>query len=98
MPSFKKKFEIPGKDANELYDIISKEIEKFLKKTPIGDFKLEHIENTKQFKVKSSMFSAILTCSDGHLDLDAQLSLFAAPFKSKIDDGIDRWLTKTFKT
>jgi hypothetical protein len=98
MPSYKKSFKVPGKGAKELYDIISTEIDKFLKKTPIGDFKLECVESAKQFKVKSSMFSAVLTCSDGNLDLDGQLSLFAAPFKSKIDDGIDRWLSKTFKT
>jgi hypothetical protein len=98
MPSYKKNFEIPGKGAEELYKIISKEIDKFLKKTPIGDFKLDFVEDVKQFKVKSSMFSAVLTCADGRLELDGQLSLFAAPFKSKIDEGIERWLSKTFKT
>ena len=98
MPSYKKKFNIPGKGGKELYDIISTEIDKFLKKTPIGDFKLECVETAMQFKIKSNMFSAILTCSDGLIDLDGQLSLFAAPFKSKIDEGIDRWLSKTFNT
>ena len=43
------------------------------------------------------MFSATLSCSDGKISLDGNLSLLATPFRSKIDQGIDRWVEKTFQ-
>ncbi len=98
MPSYKRKVDVPGKTQDELFEKVSKEIDRFLKKTPIGDFKIEPISQSKQIKVNSSMFSATLICLEGAIEIDAQLSLFAAPFKSKLDEGIDRWLAQTFKT
>ena len=41
MPSYKRKVDVPGKTQDELFEKVSKEIDRFLKKTPIGDFKIE---------------------------------------------------------
>ena len=42
------------------------------------------------------MITATLACEEGAIGLDAKLSLLAAPFRSKIDEGINRWIAKTF--
>lgn len=96
MPSYTRCVEIPGKSAQDLYDKVSQEIERFLSKTPIGQYDLDRNASSKEVSFKSSMASATLRCSDGRLELDAKLSLFAAPFKGKLDEAIDRWIAKTF--
>lgn len=96
MPSYTKKVEIPGKTADQLYEVVSQEIEKFLGKLSVGKLDVSHDPGARSVSAKSSMFTAKLTCEDDALRLDAQLSLFAAPFRSKIDEGIDRWVAKTF--
>ncbi|MGZ3697909.1 MAG: hypothetical protein ACXWPM_00965 [Bdellovibrionota bacterium] len=97
MPSYSRKVEVPGKSSQELYDRISKDIERFLEKTPIGKFEITRDPSRKQVGVKSSMVTATLHCHDGLMHFDAKLSLLAAPFKSKLDAGIDHWIQKTFK-
>lgn len=96
MPSYSRSVEIPGKTAQELYEKISADIERFLSKTPIGQYDLNRDPGSKQVSFTSSMASATLKCQDGKLELDAKLSLFAAPFRGKLDEAIDRWLSKTF--
>ena len=97
MPSYSRKVEIPGKSSQELYDRISKDIDRFLEKTPIGKFEVALDPHRKAVNVKSSMVTATLHCLEGAMHLDAKLSLLAAPFRSKLDEGIDHWLQKTFK-
>jgi hypothetical protein len=88
---------IPGKSSQELYDKVSSDIDRFIgKAAPLGKFDIERDAGGKQVKLKSSMVSATLVCLEGELKLEASLSLFAAPFRSKIDEGIDKWLAKTF--
>jgi hypothetical protein len=97
MPGYSKSVKIPGKTSQELYDKISSEIERLMEKVSLGKFDVERDPAEKAVHLKSSMISATLTCSDGSIDLDAKLSLMAMPFKSKIDEGIDRWVKKTFQ-
>lgn len=96
MPSYSKKVQIPGKSSQELYDKVSVDIDRFLEKAGIGKVDVERKASSKQVLIKSSMVSATLSCTEGAIDLDAKLSLLATPFKSKIDEGISRWLAKTF--
>ena len=96
MPSYSRRVQIPGKTSQELYDKVSTEINRFLEKASVGKFDLDRDPAAKKVHVKSSMFTATLTCEEGALDLDAKLSLLAAPFRSKIDEGINRWISKTF--
>jgi hypothetical protein len=96
MPSYSKKVQIPGKSSQELYDKVSVDIDRFLEKAGIGKVEVERKAGSKQVLIKSSMVTATLSCVDGAIDLDAKLSLLAAPFKSKIDEGISRWLSKAF--
>ena len=96
MPSYSRTVQIPGKSSQELYDKISTEIERFMEKASIGKFEIERDAGRKQVQVKASMLSATLICNEGSLQFDAKLSLLATPFKSKIDEGITKWLSKTF--
>ena len=96
MPSYTRKVQVPGKSAQELYDKISQEIEKFMEKLSLGKVEIERDADEKQVHLVSSMVTATLSCQEEQLELDAKLSLMAAPFRSKIDQGIDRWLAKTF--
>ena len=96
MPSYSRKVPVPGKTAQELYDKVAGDIDRFLSKTPLGKADVERDPGKKEVRVKSSMFSATLLCQEGVLQLDAKLSLLAAPFKGKLDEGIDKWLAKAF--
>jgi hypothetical protein len=96
MPSYSKKVQVPGKNAQELYDKVATDIDRFMEKASVGKFEIERDPGKKQVHVKSSMVTGTLFCTDGALQLDAKLSLLAAPFKSKLDEGIDRWISKTF--
>ena len=96
MPSYKKEVKLPGKSSQELYEVVSTSIDKFLEKASIGKFDIQRNPSNKTVEIKSSMFSGTLSCTEGCLKLDANLSLMATPFKSKIDEGIDKWISKVF--
>lgn len=96
MPSYSRTVSVPGKSAKDLYEAVSTQIERFLEKASIGKFDLERDPARNEVRFKSSMFSATLACGEGSLSLNGNLSLMAMPFRSKIDDGIDKWVAKTF--
>lgn len=98
MPSFSKTVQVPGKTSQELYDRISTEIDRFLEKASVGKYDLTRDASKKEIHVKASMVTATLSCQEGSMVLDAKLSLLAAPFKGKLEEGIDRWVSKTFQT
>lgn len=94
MPSFSRTIDLKGKKQDELYQIVSTEIEKFLSKIPLGNIDIDKDASQKSVSVKSKMFSGTIQCFDEKISIDVKLSLMAAPFKSKLDDGITRWLEK----
>jgi hypothetical protein len=96
MPSYTKKVQIPGKSSQELYDKVASDIDRFLEKAGVGKVDVARDPSRKQVQIKSSMVTATLACTEGAIDVDAKLSLLAAPFKSKIDEGITKWISKTF--
>ena len=96
MPSYQRKVEIPGRTSQELYDVVSEGIEKFLSKAPIGKFDIDRDPGRKEVRIKGSIFSATLVCQEAKMELNAQLSLMAMPFRSQLDEGINRWLSKAF--
>jgi len=98
MPRYSKSVSVPGKSAQELYERVSQDIDRFLEKAGVGKFDIQRDPQARKIEFRSPMLSARLSCSDGSLSLDGQLSLLAAPFRSKIDEGIDRWIAKTFSS
>lgn len=96
MPSYTKRVKVPGKNAQELYDKVASEIEKFLARASIGKFDIARDPHKKEVSFKNPMVTAHLVCMDECLELDAKLSLMAAPFRSKIDEGIEKWIAKAF--
>ena len=98
MPKYHKSLNVPGKSAAQLYELVSSEIERFLEKTPIGKHEILKRESSSEIEIKSTMFSGVLKCSEGQVDLNASLSLLAAPFKGKLDEGIERWAQKFLMT
>lgn len=98
MPSYKREVKVPGKSSQELYDKVSQDIERFLSKASLGAVDIQRDAAKKQLAVKNAMFSATLFCEEGLLRLDGSLSFVALPFKSKLDEGIDKWIAKTFST
>ncbi len=96
MPAYSKQVRIPGKSAQELFDKISHDIEGLMNGMKVGSIKLDRDPAKKQVQVKASMFSATLSCTDGTLTLDAQLSLLALPFRSRIDEHVEKWVAKSF--
>ena len=98
MPSYRREVSLPGKSSRELYEKVALEISRFLEKTNTGDYQIEQDPANLQVFVKGSLFSAVLSCSDGKILLDGNLSLLASAFRGKIDQGIDRWLERTFSS
>jgi hypothetical protein len=96
MPAYKKEVSLPGKSPQDIYSVIDKEIDRFLSKTPLGKYELSRKPDQFQIEVKSSMFSAVLKCTEGKVALDGSLSFMAMPFKGALDEGIDKWIKKNF--
>ena len=96
MASFSKKFPIPGKSADVIYASVSGGIDHFLSKTPLGNVDVTRDEPGKKVSFKSGMASGVLSAKDNELTVEVSLSLLASAFKGKIDEGVTRWLNKTF--
>ncbi len=96
MPSYQRQVEVPGRTSQELYDLIAQDIENFLSQSPIGKFDVERDPGRKEVRIRGAIFSATLVCQDSRMELNAKLSLLAMPFRSQLDEGINRWLSKTF--
>lgn len=97
MPAYTKTVKIPGRSAQDLYEKISQDIDRMVERWGVsGKMELSRDPDRRQLFLKSSMVSATLTCSEGSMVLDAKLSLLAVPFRSKIDEQIDRWISKNF--
>jgi hypothetical protein len=96
MPSYSRRVQVPGKNSKELYDAVAGGIDRFLEKASIGKFEIEKDAAKKEVRLKGSMFKGAINCSETDIVLSGQLSMLAMPFKSKLDEGITRWLSKTF--
>ncbi|NDD91033.1 hypothetical protein EBZ37_02985 [bacterium] len=97
MPAYSKTIKVPGRSAQDLYDKISTDLDRMVEKWGVSQkMELSRDPSKRQLHVKSSMVTATLTCTDGCLVLDAKLSLLATPFRSKIDEQIERWVSKNF--
>ena len=96
MATFSKKFAIPGKSSDAIYSAVSKGIEHFLSKTPLGNVDVSREDAAKKVNFKSSMATGSLSAGEGELNVEISLSFLASAFKGKIDEGVTKWLTKTF--
>jgi hypothetical protein len=96
MASYSKNFPVPGKMADSIYASIAGDIDRFLTKSSIGSFEVKRDDSAKKVSFKSSMASGTLSAKDEQLQVDISLSLLATPFKGKIEEGVNKWLSKTF--
>jgi hypothetical protein len=96
MANFSKKFPVPGKSADVIYQSISSSIEHFLSKTPLGACDISRNETAKQVSFKASMASGTLTAKENEIQVEITLGFLASAFKSKIDEGVSKWISKTF--
>ncbi len=96
MATFTKKFPIPGKSADTIYSAVSTGIDHFLSKTPLTNVEVNREDTSKTVNFKSSMATGSLAAVDGELHIQISLSFLASAFKGKIDEGVTKWLTKTF--
>jgi hypothetical protein len=96
MPSYSRRVQVPGRNSKELYDAVAGGVERFIEKASIWKFEIEKDPIKKEVRLKGSMFKGAIICSETDIEMTGQLSLLAAPFKSKLDEGITRWISKTF--
>ena len=82
--------------ADSIYASVAKDIDRFLSKSPIGNYEVNRNDASKEVSFKSSMASGTLAAKDGQLQVDIKLSLLATPFKGKIEEGVTKWLAKAF--
>jgi hypothetical protein len=96
MPAYNKKVSVPGKSAQELYDKIAMDIDQLVSKWGLPNAKLTRDAAKRQIHLKAPMVEAVLSCVEGEVRLDAQLGLLAMPFRSKIDEQVDKWVGRNF--
>lgn len=96
MAKFTKSFNVPGKTGEAIYQAIDENIEKFLSKTPLGEYDLKRDSAKKEINFKASMASGTIRAENDGVHVDISLSLLASPFKGKLEEGIHKWLSKTF--
>ena len=96
MASFKKTFPLPGQSAKKIYSVVAGDIERFLSKTPLSNVQIDRDPSTNEVSFKSSMASGSLTAHEQSLTVQVTLSFLASAFKGKIEEGVTKWLTKTF--
>jgi len=97
MPSYKKSVKVTGKSADQLYEIVKDELDQLIKKFMVGSYEIIPDSKKFTFELKAKPVQAILYCKNESLILEGSLSLMLYPFKSKIDEAIDRWLEKTLQ-
>jgi hypothetical protein len=96
MAGYTKKISLQGKNSLEIYQAIAADLERFLGKSGMSNIQIDRNEAAKKVSFKASMASGTLTANEGELVVDLSLSLLATPFKGKIDEGIQKWVSKTF--
>lgn len=96
MPAYNKKVTVPGKSAQELYEKITQDIDQMIAKWGLPNAKLTRDPAKKQIQLKAPMVEAVLSCTDGQLNLEAQLGLLAMPFRSKIEEQVNKWVNRNF--
>lgn len=96
MPSYTRRVEIPGKTSQEIYDKVSTDIDQFVEKLLNGKGEITRSPERKEVKVKSTLATAVMLCEENGISFDVKLSLIASPFRSKLDQGVDRWVARTF--
>jgi hypothetical protein len=96
MPKHTKKIALPGRTSAEIFEQVSKDIDRFMSKTPVPKYDLERDASVSEVRIQSPMFSATLHCREGELELVAQLGLIVMPFRGKLDEGLELWVKKAF--
>lgn len=96
MPSHERMIQLPGLSDVEIYGVVEKTIDSFLKRANLGNYDLQKNAEKKEFRIESKMVKGTLRCSASELCLDLNLSFLALPFKGALDEGIDRWVAKNF--
>ncbi len=100
MPGYSREILLPGKSADEIYEKISKGVDWVIDNDngKFGKFEFSRDPGSKTVSLKNNFVTADLVCKEGEIVLNAKLSLVAFAFRPKIDEGIDRWIKKTFPT
>lgn len=96
MPAYSKKVPLPGRTAQEIYEKISVDLEQLTAKGGLPNARLSRDPANRRMELKSPMFDAVLVCLDGEIRLDAKLGLLALPFRSKLDEQIEKWVGRSF--
>jgi hypothetical protein len=98
MPKYSKTFSLPGVSAEVSFTKILKEAEtwKTSLESMLGAVEIASEQAKKELSFSSKWVKASLICKEDAVQVDAELSMFAMPFKSKVDEGIERWIKKSF--
>lgn len=101
MPAFKKTISVPGLKKDEIYARVKTEVGRAQEKlkdstNPLAKFDVNFRDEICEVGVKAKLFSGSLTFRDGQVEATFDLSILATPFRSQIDEQIDRWVTRAF--
>ncbi len=93
----KKKYEVPGHSASEIYRKVAMELRAAVGgKSFMKDITLNYNDPETRIELKSKYADAILVCLPGRVEVDAKLAMMALPFKGKIEKFFDEWAHKLF--
>ena len=96
MRKYAKKITIPGASAQDIYQKITDGMDDFLDRFSVGKLVVTRHDDTQSIEIESSHVVGTLKCDEGLISVTGKLSLFARPFKSKMDAAIDSWVSSSF--
>ena len=96
MPKYQLNLDVPGVSADTIYEKVQIEIDQFFSKMGVGEFKFEYRPNDLEIDLDNKNFSGTLKCMNGKLSVEGKIGLLAVPFKSKIDEAVSKWISRTF--
>lgn len=96
MRKYVKEVKIPSMSAQDIYQKITHGIDTLRGRISIKNLDVTRHDDRRSIDIKSSHFSGALMCSEGIISVKGRLSLVARPFRSKLDEAIEKWVARNF--
>ncbi|MEE8398048.1 MAG: hypothetical protein V3S89_03515 [Desulfobacterales bacterium] len=96
MRKYAKEVAIPGVSAQDIYRKITRGIDSMLGRMSIRNLDVTRNDDLRSIDIKSSHVSGTLICDEGIISVKGKLSLIAGPFRLKMDNAIENWVSRNF--
>ncbi len=92
MAAIQKTITLTGRSAAEIYELLARDLETWSKHSALPGIKIEPHPQEQTVRLQSQWVNANFRCFDGQIQVQAELSWMARPFRSKIEAQLDKWV------